>query len=97
MSRSFMKLFYKQNSEKERIEYVDESINELVRSFMNCDNSHKREYYKSELTEIMNIRSNITDKPITNPYNKAIINGDNIGRARIDYETGEWYIENIKA
>ena len=52
MSRSFMKLFYKQNSEKERIEYVDESINELVRSFMDCDNSHKREYYKSELTEI---------------------------------------------
>ena len=52
MSRSFMKLFYKQNSEKERIEYVDESINELVRSFMDCDNSHKREYHKSELTEI---------------------------------------------
>ena len=30
MSRSFMKLFYRQNSEKERIEYVDESINQLV-------------------------------------------------------------------
>ena len=64
---------------------------------MPCDNSNKREFYKSELKEIINIRSNITDKPITNPSAKAIINGDNIGRTVIDYETGEWYIENIRA
>ena len=51
MSRSFMKLFYRQNSEKERIEYVDESINQVVRNFMSCDNSNKRECYKSELKE----------------------------------------------
>ena len=31
MSRGFIKLFYRQDSEKERIEYVDESINQLVR------------------------------------------------------------------
>ena len=93
-----MKLFYRQDSEKnKRIEYVDESINPLVRNFMSCDNSNKRECYKSELKEIMNIRSNMTDKPITNPSAEAIINGDNIGRTVIDYETGEWYIENIKA
>ena len=93
-----MKLFYRQDSEKnKRIEYVDESINPLVRNFMSCDNSNKRECCKSELKEIMNIRSNMTDKPITNPSAKAIINGDNIGRTVIDYETGEWYIENIKA
>ena len=97
MSRSFMKLFYRQNSEKERIEYVDESINQLVWNLMSSDNSNKRECYKSELKEIMIIRSNITDKPITSPSTKAIINGDNMGRAMIDYETGEWYIENIKA
>ena len=92
-----MKLFYRQNSEKKRIEHVDESINPLVRNFMSCDNSNKREFYKGELKEIINIRSNITDKPITNPSAKAIINGDNIGRTVIDYETGEWYIENIRA
>ena len=34
MSRGFMKLFHRQNSEKERIEYVDESINQLVQDFM---------------------------------------------------------------
>ena len=46
-----MKLYYRQNSEKERIEYVDESVNQLVRNFMSCDNSNKRECYKSELKE----------------------------------------------
>ena len=56
MSRSFMKLFYNRNSQRERIEYVDETINQLVQDFMSCDNTNKREYYKSELKEIINFR-----------------------------------------
>ena len=97
MSRSFIKLFYNRNSQRERIEYVDETINQLVQDFMSCDSTNKREYYKSELKEIIHFRWDITDKPIINPCAKAIINGDNIGRAMIDYATGKWYIDNIKA
>ena len=94
MSRGFMKLFHRQNSEKERIEYVDESINQLVQDFMDCDNVNKRKY-ENELKDAINFRSNITDEPFKNPCAEAIINGDNIGRAMIDNETSKFYIDFI--
>ena len=64
MSRGFMKLFHRQNSEKERIEYVDDSINQLVQDFMDCDNVNKRKYYENELKDAINFGSDITDEPI---------------------------------
>ena len=87
-----MKLFYWQNSEKERIEYVAESINQLVQDFMDSGNVNKRKYYENELKDAINFRSNITDEPFKNSCAEAIINGDNIGRAMIDNYTSKFLL-----
>ena len=93
MSRWFIKLFYNKNSVKERIEHVDETINQFVRNFMECDNVNRRKYYENELKDIVKSRSNITDNPVINPCADMIINGAHIERIR--FNNGEWYSEYV--
>ena len=93
MSRGFMKLFYNQNSVKERIEYADETINQLVRDFIDCHNVNKIKYYENELKDTIKFRSNITDNPIINPCADMIINGGHV--ERIKFNNGEWYSEYV--
>lgn len=93
MSRSFMKVFNGKYTEKERIEYIDETINQLVRDFMDRDNVNRRKYYQNELKDIIIFRSNNTDKTIKNSQADAIINGDHVSRIRLN--NGEWYSEYI--
>ena len=88
-----MKVFNGKYTEKERIEYIDETINQLVRDFMDRDNVNRRKYYQNELKDIIIFRSNNTDKPIKNSQADAIINGDHVCRIRLN--NGEWYSEYI--
>ena len=64
VKRIYETINYRQNSEKQRIEYVHESINQLVRDCMDCDNVNKRKYYENELKDAINFGSDITDEPI---------------------------------
>ena len=88
-----MKVFNGKYTEKERIEYIDETINQLVRDFMDRDNVNRRKYYQNELKDIIIFRSNNTDKPIKNSQADAIINGDHVSRIRLNND--EWYSEYI--
>ena len=93
MSRGFMKLFYNQYSVKERIEYVDETTNQLVRDFIDFHNVNKRKYYENKLKDTIKFRSNITDNPIINPCADMIINGGHV--ERIKFNNGERYSEYV--
>ena len=88
-----MKLFYNKNSVKERIEHVDETLNQLLRDFMECDNVNRRKCYENELKDIVKFRSNNTDNPVINPCADMIINGGHVERIR--FNNGEWYSEYL--
>ena len=77
----------------DRLEYVDETINQLARDFMKCDNANRRKYYKDELRDIMNFISNITSTPIKNPLANFILNGTHINRISFN-NYSEWISED---
>ena len=88
-----MKRFSCQYTENDRLEYADETINELARDFMKCDNANRRKYYKDELRDIMNFKLNITNTPIKNLLANFILNGTHINRTSFN-NYSEWISED---
>ena len=60
-------VIYRQITEEERIEYIDERINELGRDFTNCSIANKRKNYE-RIKHLFDYKSEITGHLFVNPH-----------------------------
>ena len=63
---------YGQITEEERIEYIDERINELGRDFANCSIANKRKNYE-RIKYLFDYKSEITGHLFVNPHTYRIM------------------------
>ena len=79
-----IKMFYSTHTDEEKLEYIDTTINPLIREYMDSDKINKRKHYQNEIKRIIKIRDNFTGIPYENLTTQAIINNVPFERVRIN-------------
>ena len=89
-----IKMFYSTHTDQEKLEYIDTTINPLIREYMDSDKINKRKHYQNEIKRIIKIRDNFTGIPYEDLITQAIINNVPFERVRIN-NNGKFYGEVI--